>query len=79
MTHLAAFISAFAFLISDTIAQESSEEWISTFSNRTRIVGGDIISLSEAPYQVSLQFQGKHICGGSIISENFVLTAAHCE
>lgn len=31
-----------------------------------------------APYQVSIQIKGKHECGGSIISQSFILTAAHC-
>lgn len=43
-----------------------------------KIVGGIPISIEEAPYQISLQTQGFHICGGSIIAPNFVLTAGHC-
>src|SRR5690348_12812003 len=44
-----------------------------------RIVGGtQVTSASTYPYQVSLRYNGAHICGGSIISTNVVLTAAHC-
>lgn len=43
-----------------------------------RIVGGFEIDITDAPHQVSLQSRGSHICGGSIISPNWVLTAAHC-
>jgi len=42
-----------------------------------RIVGGYEIDISDVPYQVSLQ-TGSHFCGGSIISEKWILTAAHC-
>jgi trypsin len=41
-------------------------------------LAGEVIALSRAPYQVSVQNKGRHECGGSIISENFILTAAHC-
>lgn len=49
-----------------------------------RIVGGRDVPYGEfVPYQVSLQYYTqsqmyKHYCGGSIISINLVLTAAHC-
>ena len=46
--------------------------------NSGRIVGGKAITISEAPYQVSLQYRSIHHCGGSIISTSFILTAAHC-
>lgn len=44
----------------------------------TKIVGGEQIPLSDAPYQGSLQRNGLHRCGGSIISTSFVISAAHC-
>lgn len=47
-------------------------------SQNERIVGGRIISISEAPYQASLQTRGRHQCGAAIISETFILSAAHC-
>ncbi|XP_052899024.1 trypsin-1-like [Anopheles moucheti] len=43
-----------------------------------RIVGGFEINVSETPYQVSLQYNKRHICGGSVLSSKWVLTAAHC-
>lgn len=43
-----------------------------------RIVGGKQVKIESFPYQVSLRHFGLHACGGSIISSNYVLTAAHC-
>lgn len=44
-----------------------------------RIVGGDDSEVGQFPYQVSVQMQdGFHFCGGSILNEHFILTAAHC-
>jgi Trypsin len=47
-----------------------------------KIVGGTPIAEFEFPFLISLQRQGlltwSHSCGGSIISEKYVLDAAHC-
>lgn len=44
----------------------------------SNIIGGQIASNGAAPYIVSIRKEGKHNCGGSLINENFVLTAGHC-
>lgn len=43
-----------------------------------RIVGGNVTEIEKIPYIASLQRYNMHICGCNIISQNFVLTAAHC-
>lgn len=43
-----------------------------------RIVGGLDSSVGEWPWQVDVQKSSAHICGGSLITENWVLSAAHC-
>ncbi|XP_014236172.1 trypsin-1-like [Trichogramma pretiosum] len=55
-----------------------NETLIRTTGHHGRIVGGEEASIENHPWLVSLQALGFHVCGGSIISETLVLTAAHC-
>ncbi|XP_076745658.1 transmembrane protease serine 5 [Maylandia zebra] len=47
-------------------------------SNGQRIVGGTLATKNEWAWQVSMQWRGRHVCGGAIISPRWVITAAHC-
>lgn len=44
-----------------------------------RIIGGAECVPNSQPWQVSLHYFDQHACGGVLIDENWVLTAAHCE
>ncbi|XP_043931327.1 transmembrane protease serine 3-like [Protopterus annectens] len=43
-----------------------------------RIVGGNDSRIGQWPWQVSLHFKGQHLCGGAIITSQWIATAAHC-
>ncbi|XP_035504316.1 mast cell protease 1A [Scophthalmus maximus] len=42
------------------------------------IVGGRDAAPHSRPYMASLQVRGQQNCGGALVREDFVLTAAHC-
>ncbi|MEQ2275752.1 hypothetical protein XENORESO_008163, partial [Xenotaenia resolanae] len=45
----------------------------------TRIVGGGLsVTVGEWPWMASLLQKGKHVCGGTLVSEDAVLTNANC-
>ncbi|XP_022375408.1 serine protease 52-like [Enhydra lutris kenyoni] len=47
-------------------------------SETLEIVGGEPADITDFPWQVSILHRRRHICGGSILSRWWILTAAHC-
>jgi secreted trypsin-like serine protease len=43
-----------------------------------KIVGGTESKRGDWPWQISMQRNGNHICGGSLINDQWIVTAAHC-
>lgn len=48
------------------------------FDFASRIVGGNNAKENQFPHQIAIFYKGSLRCGGSIVSESWVLTAAHC-
>ncbi|XP_046988606.1 mite allergen Der p 3-like [Schistocerca americana] len=59
-------------------APDWPKDWPSVLPFHGRIIGGQPADDGEYPSQVSLQVDGGHYCGGSVINDQWVLTAAHC-
>ena len=45
-----------------------------------RVIGGvNVEESSEFPSYVSIRLHGTHVCGGTILSPDSILTASHCK
>ncbi|KAH9637636.1 hypothetical protein HF086_007350 [Spodoptera exigua] len=68
------------FGIAEAARLKKAEE--ETSPSAQRIVGGSVTDISNVPYQAGLVIQVfvifQSVCGGSIISHNRIVTAAHC-
>jgi len=49
-----------------------------TGTTSPRIVGGTESKPGDWPWKISMQRNGAHVCGGSLINDQWIITAAHC-
>ncbi|KAL7451043.1 hypothetical protein ACHAWC_002895 [Mediolabrus comicus] len=75
------YSSAFLFLLSATAASAGNLRSAKRdlIAGNTRIIGGDEATEDRYSYAVSLADRWGHFCGGSLIAEDVVLSAAHCD
>jgi hypothetical protein len=70
------------FFINFSLCEEESQNEVQRGFQRTnqdRIVNGEIIDIESVPYYVSIMTPSAlNNCGGSIISNKWILSAAHC-
>ncbi|XP_044007658.1 trypsin 3A1-like [Aphidius gifuensis] len=69
----------FLSIIATAIGHPSNLNGINKYLHSdVKIYGGRPTTIDKVPYQVSIYKSGKFYCGGSIISENWIITASHC-
>ena len=44
----------------------------------SRIIGGEFAKKDAWPWQVAIYYMGQFMCGGSLLSPTWIMTAAHC-
>lgn len=65
-------------LVNFSLCEEKNVQNLFERSNQFRIVNGETVDIEDVPYYVGLVHNNDFGCGGSIISNRWVITAAHC-
>eukprot|EP00794_Sanderia_malayensis_P015873 gene15873-17472_t len=45
---------------------------------QSRVIAGTTATKGSWPWQILMLFNGRTMCGGSIVAPNWIVTAAHC-
>ncbi|XP_068895885.1 brachyurin-like [Tenebrio molitor] len=77
MKHIAIFCLCFV-LVWSTPLQKNPLKKVSVKDIDSRIINGDQAGLAQFPWQAALFIGSYFVCSGSIISEEWILTAAQC-
>uniref|UniRef100_A0A1I8JUI5 Peptidase S1 domain-containing protein n=1 Tax=Anopheles funestus TaxID=62324 RepID=A0A1I8JUI5_ANOFN len=65
-------------MLPDGAQEIDDRQQIGSIGSLKKIVGGEPVTIQMHSYQLSLRNYDYHICGASIISSVWALTAAHC-
>ncbi|CAF1563510.1 unnamed protein product [Rotaria magnacalcarata] len=81
MKQIKSFLSGLVIILSLVHQNETRENELNNeiiLKRFRRIIRGQLAKPGQFPYQVSINNNGDHFCGGALIHKKWILSAAHC-